>query len=88
MFAAVYHGRLECKDPSWNLYTGKDIPAQPYDAKLISLIDDDKDRTVSQNTETESKKVRYILLLSHDRRNDRWMEKASLKKRSTVECRV
>ena len=52
---------------------------QPHDAKLISLIDDDKDRTVSQNAETESKKVRYILLLSHDRRNDGWMEKASLK---------
>ena len=73
MFAAVYRSRLECKDPSWNLYTRRDIPAQPYDAKLISLIDDDKDRTVSQNAETESKKIRYILVLhvSHDRRNDR-----------------
>ena len=52
---------------------------QPHDAKLISLIDDDKDRTVSQNAETESKKVCCILLLSHDSRNDGWMEKATLK---------
>ena len=52
---------------------------QPYDAKLISLFDDDKDRTVSKNAETESKKVSYILLSSHDSRKDGWMEKASLK---------
>ena len=61
---------------------------QPHDTKLISLIDDDKDRTVSQNAETESKKVRYILLLSHGRRNDGWVKQASLKKRSPLECRV
>ena len=60
---------------------------QPYDAKLISLIDDDKDRTVSQNAETESKIVRYILLLSYDSRNDGWVEEASLKKRSPFSYR-